>query len=140
MAIESTPPTAGWGFVVHRVGVLEGLECECRGEVLLDERDPRALRAESLSNNAGELWALAEALLWLKNESNDSGRVPVTFVCDSEVAKGLITKPWAPHSHLRLVALLRDLFWGMMDNRTITWIHVRSHGRETDPEKQRCCQ
>ena len=86
--------------------MLEDLECECWGEVLLDERDPRSLGADSLSNNAGELWALAEALLWLKNESNDSGRVPVTLVYDSEVAKGLVTEPWAPHSHLKLVALL----------------------------------
>ena len=49
MAIEHSPATAGWGFVVHRVGVLEGLECECWGEVLLDERDPRSLGADSLS-------------------------------------------------------------------------------------------
>ena len=83
LATESSPATAGWGFVVNRVGVLEGLECECWGEVLLDERDPRALGADSLSNNAGKLWAIADALLWLKNESNDSGRVPVTFVYDS---------------------------------------------------------
>ena len=136
LATEFSLATAGWGFVVNRIGVLEGLECECWGEVLLDERDPRALGADSLSNNAGELWAIAEALLWLKHESNDSGRVPVTFVYDSEVAKGLITEPWAPHSHLKLVALLRDLFWGMIDTRLITWIHVRSHGRENDPEKQ----
>ena len=80
-------------------------------EVLLDERDPRALGADSLSYNAGELWALAEALLWLRSESNGSGRVPVTLVYDSEVAKGLVTEPWAPHS-------------------------VRSHGRETDPAKR----
>ena len=52
MATELSPATAGWGFVVHRVGVLEGLECECWGEVLLDERDPRSLGADSLSNNA----------------------------------------------------------------------------------------
>ena len=46
---------------------------------MLDERDPRALGAEPLSNNVGELWSPAEALLWLKDESNDSGRVPVAF-------------------------------------------------------------
>ena len=136
MATELVPATAGWGFVVQRAGVLEGIECECWGEVLLDERDPRVLGADSLSNNAGELWALAEALLWLKNESGDSGRVPVILVYDSEVARGLVTEPWAPHSHLQLVALLRDLYWAMVDQRSITWIHVRSHGRERDPSKQ----
>ena len=34
------------------------------GEVLTDDRDPRALGADSLTNNSGELWALAEAFLW----------------------------------------------------------------------------
>ena len=47
-----------------------------------------------------------------------------------------MTEPWAPHSHLRLVALLRDLFWELVDLRTVTWIHVRSHGRENDPHKR----
>ena len=28
----------------------------------------------------------------------------------SEVAKGLTTEPWAPHSHLKLIPLLRDLY------------------------------
>ena len=65
LAIELSPATAGWGLVAHRIGVLEGLGCECWGEVLLGERDPRSLGAESLSNNAGELSASAEAFLWL---------------------------------------------------------------------------
>ena len=58
------PATAGWGLLVHRVGLLSGLEVECWGEVLLDDRDPRSLGADPLTNNAGELWALAEAFLW----------------------------------------------------------------------------
>ena len=31
----------------------------------------RALGADSLTNNSGELWALAEAFLWLRDESGD---------------------------------------------------------------------
>ena len=54
------PGSAGWGVVVDRVGVLEGPEMQCWGEVLVDDRDPGALGADALSNNAGELWALAE--------------------------------------------------------------------------------
>ena len=53
--------SVGWGFVVGRVGCLAGVEVECWGEVLTDDRDPRALGADSLTNNSGELWALAEA-------------------------------------------------------------------------------
>ena len=47
-----------------------------------------------------------------------------------------MTEPWAPQSHLRQVALLRDLYVEASDSRTISWVHVRSHGRETDPAKQ----
>ena len=133
------PASAGWGFVVDRVGCLSGVEVECWGEVLIDDRDPRALGADSLTNSAGELWALAEAFLWLRDESGDNKSVSVTtFVYDSEVAKGLLTEPWAPQSHLRLVSLLRDLYIEACDSRLVTWIHVRSHGRETDPAKQQC--
>ena len=71
-----------------------------------------------------------------KKESHDSGRVPVTFVYESEVAKGLVTELWAPHSHLKLVAMLRDLFWETIDRPSITWVHVRNHSCEADPSKQ----
>ena len=109
---------------------------ECWGEVLVDDRDPRSLGADSLTNNAGELWALAEAFLWLRDESGDDRSVPVTLVYDSEVATGLTTEPWAPQSHLKLIALLRDLYVEACDSRVVSWVHVRSHGREKDPAKQ----
>ena len=47
------------GFVVDRVGCLAGVEVKCWGEVLSDDRDPRTLGADSLTNNSSELWALA---------------------------------------------------------------------------------
>ena len=72
----------------------------------------------------------------MRDESGDDKSVSVTFVYDSEVAKGLVTEPWAPQSHLKLVSLLRDLYVEACDSRLVTWIHVRSHGRETDPAKQ----
>ena len=43
------------GVHVSRVGLFEGVETEFWGEVLLDDQDPRALGADSSSNNAGEL-------------------------------------------------------------------------------------
>ena len=48
---------------------MAGVEVECWGEVLTDDRDPRALGADSLTNNSGELWVLAEAFLRLRDES-----------------------------------------------------------------------
>ena len=55
------PASVGWGFVVDRIGCLAGVEVEWWGEALVDDRDPRALWADSLTDNFGELWALAEA-------------------------------------------------------------------------------
>ena len=37
-----------------------------------DDREPRALGADSLTTNSGELWVLAEAFLWLRDESGDA--------------------------------------------------------------------
>ena len=82
------------------------------------------------------MWALAEAFLWLRDESGDNKSVPVILVYDSEVAKGLTTEPWAPIAHSTLVGLLRDLYVETSDSRSLTWIHVESHGREQDPSKQ----
>ena len=61
-------------------------------EVITADRDPRALGAASLTCNSGKLWALAEVLLWLRDESGDNRSVSVTLVFDSEVAKGFVTE------------------------------------------------
>ena len=82
----------------------------------------------------GELWALAEAFFWLRDESGDDKNVSVTLIYDSEVAKGLVTEPWAPQSHLKLVSLLRDLYVEACDSRAVSWVHVRSHGRKPIPQ------
>ena len=39
-------------------------------------------------------------------------------------------------AHSTLVGLLRDLYVEASDSRSITWIHVKSHGGELDPSKQ----
>ena len=71
---------------------------------------------------------LAEVFLWLRDESGDDKSVAVTFVYDSEVAKGLVTKPWAPQSHLKLSFLLRDLYLETCHSRLVTWVRVTSLG------------
>ena len=65
------PASAGWDFVVDGVGCLAGVEVECWGEVLTDDRDPRTLGAD----NSGELWVLRR--LWLRDESGDNKSVSV---------------------------------------------------------------
>ena len=72
----------------------------------------------------------------MRDESGDDKSVSVSLVYDSEAAKGLVTKSWGPQSPLTLVSLLRDLYVEACYSRLITWVHVRSHGRETHPAKQ----
>ena len=127
------PATAGWGFLVQREGLLPGIEVECWGEVLVDDRDPRALGVDSLTNNAGELWAIAELFCGLGMSPGMIALFRLPWYMVPEVARGLITEPWAPQSHLKLIALLRDLYVELCDSRVVQWVHVRSHGREKDP-------
>ena len=101
---------------------------------MTDDRDPRALGADSPTNNSGELWALAEAFLWWRDESGGDRSVSVTLFYDSEVAKGLVTESWAPQSHLKLVSLLRGLYVEACKSRLVTWVHVRSHGEKPIPQ------
>ena len=57
MATDLSLAIAGSGFVLQRVGLLEGIECQCWREVFLDDFDPglsRRADSLSLSNNAGE--------------------------------------------------------------------------------------
>ena len=75
------PASAGWGFVVDRVGVLTGVEVASWGEALTEEKDPRALGADSLTNNSGELWDLVEAFLWLWDESGDDKSILFFLAC-----------------------------------------------------------
>ena len=98
------------GFVVQSAGLSEGVEVDCWVEVSVDDKDPRALGADSLTNNAGELWVLAEAFLRLRDESGDDRPVPATFVYDTEVARGLLTESLGPQNHLKLIGLLPDLY------------------------------
>ena len=72
----------------------------------------------------------------MRDESGDDKSASVTLVYDSEVAKGPFTEPWEPQSHLKLVSLLRDQYVEACDSRLVTWVLVRSHGRETDPAIQ----
>ena len=45
-------------------------------------------------------WALVEAFLWLRDESGDDKSVSVTFVYDSEVAKGLVNGTLGHHNRI----------------------------------------
>ena len=89
---------AGWGFCVFEMAPASGDSsaglvrlkpiAELFGPVVTDESDPLFLGADGLSNNTGELQAIAEALLWLKDTKRSLS--PVLFCLDSEYAANAI--------------------------------------------------
>ena len=86
--------------------------------------------------NFGLLRSVAEAFLWLRDESGDDKSVSVTLVYDSEVAKGLVTEPWH-HNRILDWSLCLGISTEACDSGLLSLVHVGSHGRETDPAKQR---
>eukprot|EP00971_Amphidinium_carterae_P001250 24692-Amphidinium_carterae.1 len=108
-----------------------------RTKRIVNETDPRWLGAEEQTNNTAEVTAIIEALLWLRDESRDTGFVPLTIVTDSEYARGFLLQPWDPRTNTVLVRRMRDEFFRAADHRHICCVHVRSYGREQDAAKQR---
>jgi hypothetical protein len=49
------------------------------GPVVTDESDPLFMGADGHSNNTGELQAVAEALLWLKDRDTERSLSPVQY-------------------------------------------------------------
>ena len=64
-----------------------------------DDRNPRELGADSLTNDSGEFWALAEAFLWLRDESGEGLDVeacenrPLTWPCIGCMLGAMVRKP-----------------------------------------------
>ena len=80
------PQNAGWGVAVYRSDDPADTHCLCElySPVCLDKDDQRFLGAEQASNNTGELSAIAEALLVLKDECLGPASIPAEIVYDSK--------------------------------------------------------
>ena len=76
--------------------------CELYAPVCLDKEDQRFLGAEQASNNTGELSAIAEALLWLKDECPGPASIPAEVVYDSKYAADLTLGVTEPHANKEL--------------------------------------
>ena len=85
------PQNAGWGVAVYRSDDPADTHCLCElyAPVCLDKEDQRFLGAEQASNNTGELSAIAEALLWLRDECPGPASVPAELIYDSKYAADL---------------------------------------------------
>jgi ribonuclease HI len=81
---------------------------ELFGPVVTDESDPLFMGADGHSNNTGELQAVAEALLWLKDTERSLS--PVLFCLDSEYAANAIQGTSQVHKNAVLIEKGKQLY------------------------------
>ena len=126
---------AGWGFCVFEMapgdssaglGRLKPI-VELFGPVVTDESDPLFMGADGHSNNTGELQAVAEALLWLKDTERSLS--PVLFCLDSEYAANAIQGTSQVHKNAVLIEKGKQLYLEEARRRAggLSFTHVPSH-------------
>jgi ribonuclease HI len=100
---------------------------ELFGPVVTDESDPLFMGADGHSNNTGELQAVAEALLWLKDTERSLS--PVLFCLDSEYAANAIQGTSQVHKSAVLIEKGTQLYLEEARRRAggFSFTHVPSH-------------
>jgi len=121
---------AGWGVVVVRGGAIAA---ERYGPVVIDPADPTYLGAEVCSNNTGELSALCEALLFLRDEATPAGRATVRY--DSKYAANIASGAFKAHKNKALAATARSLYSEVVGSWQLRLEHVKGHSGEKWNEK-----
>jgi ribonuclease HI len=98
------PANAGWGFAVYDVADSEDSTSlfDIYGPVTLDPQDQRYLGAQQSSNHTGELTAIAETLIWLRDEAPGPMNTPAEIAYDSHYAANLTLGVTAPHANHEL--------------------------------------
>ena len=126
---------AGRGAVIFRWPVA-GYDPEyvLHGPVVTEPWSELWVGAREHTNNTGELSAIAEAMLWLMEEAQDGGEVPVEIRYDSQYAANMARGFWTPKSNEELVAKTRALVQQVEGRRRTVWTHVYGHTGEHDNE------
>ena len=109
---DRTPQNAGWGVAVYSSEDHADSNCLCalHAPVCLDKEDQRFLGAEQASNNTGELTAIAEALIWLRDECPGPKSVPAEIIYDSRYAADLTLGVTEPHANHELAQQCHSLY------------------------------
>ncbi|CAK0836482.1 unnamed protein product [Prorocentrum cordatum] len=125
---------AGWGVAVVEPGQKgDGGEgqaddrciVELYAPVVLDDASERFLGAEVGSNNTGELSAVCEALLWLRDHEH-TGRPAVIFY-DSKYAAMITMGVFNAQKNRLLAKVAVDLLKQVEKRRDIRLVHVKGH-------------
>jgi ribonuclease HI len=119
---------AGWGAVI--LNEKSDVEAELWGPVLTDPHDPLYLHATALTNNTGELTAIAEALIYILYIDKSNRAVEIIY--DSTLAGNIANGHFAPGCNIALAHLTRRLYRRVEAMRgPITTTHVYSHTDES---------
>ena len=118
---------AGWGVVVlgktksKHVSVFQ----ELWGPVPVKRSSPYFLGAEHGSNNTGELQAIGEALLWLRD--HESTNKDATILSDSMYAMKTIKGEWQARKNVGLVKEVSRVLTDVRKDRNVRFEHVKGH-------------
>ena len=131
------PQNAGWGVAVYRGDDPADAHCLCElyAPVCLDREDQRFLGAEQASNNTGELSAIAEALLWLRDECPGPAGVPAEIVYDSKYAADLTLGVTEPHANQELAQQCHFLYRQISRSRPLSLKWVKGHSKTPGNDK-----
>ncbi|KAK7247846.1 Ribonuclease H1 [Aureococcus anophagefferens] len=115
---------AGWGFVAVRDG---HVLAERWGPVELARGAAGYLGAEKCSNNTGELSAIGEALLWLRDEDRGAARALICY--DSKYAANITDGTYRAHKNVDLARTCQSLFAAERSRRAggVALQHVKGH-------------
>lgn len=129
--VREKAAAAGWGVAVGRIAedACSSLEwtAELYGPVVTDRDSPLSLGAEVGSNNTGELSALGEALLWLRDEAPGSKSLPAAVHYDSQYAANIVTGRNRAHKNLELASTLQRLYAEIKQQRPLNLVYVKGH-------------
>ena len=127
--------SAGWGVVIFRKPLLgDEPEMVLHAPVVTHEWEDTWLGARELTNNTAELSAIGETMVWLLEEADDGGEVPVEIRFDSMYAANVAQGRWTPSSNEELAIKVQQLTEEVAKKRQLTWTHVYGHTGAHDNE------
>lgn len=132
------PTAAGWGVAVFRAGEGERAATwepllDLFGPVVTDSSSELSLGAEAGSNNTGELSAMAEALLWLRDEAPTlEGAV---LVYDSEYTANILLGRNQAHKNREMAERLQTLLCAVRAQRPLQLRYVKGHSGSRGNER-----
>ena len=99
------------------------------GPVTLDPQDQRYLGAQQSSNNTGELTAIAETLIWLRDEAPGPMNTPAEIAYDSHYVANLTLGVTEPHANHELATRAHALYQEVSQQRRLSFRWVKGHSQ-----------